>query len=220
MKKRTLTTICISLFALGHMFAQSSIDFHAGLANPLKDFYSFDSGNPKTMGAAPGVTVGFLFNQQLSEKGFGLFLGTDLMINWLRKPAKDFVVESAPAGYLENDFKHQKYFNVPVSVGFSYTYKAEENFALFANAGMVVNYLKVTDFELKTYKKEYESGLSLGYKVGGGLIINERTSIAANYFVTGEHYIKSTENMGQQATFHGKYLLRTTVMTLTLGRHF
>lgn len=219
MRKLTFISLCLAILALGQIVAQNNISLHAGLANPLKDFYAFDPADYKAAGAAPGITVGYLFTHQLSEKGIGLFLGTDLMANWLRKPAQDFLVENFPGGYDVKNFKFQKYFNIPVSAGFSYTYNADEKISLFANAGMVFNSLIISNYEVKTYIEEFESAYSLGYKLGGGIIINKAFTLSANYFASGEHYVKSKMKMGQTET-EGKYLLKTNVMTLTLGRYF
>jgi hypothetical protein len=88
-------------------------------------------------------------------------------------------------------YKFYSYINIPVTVGLNYSYKADDRMGVFANAGMVWNFLKVTDMEIivsgQTFTTEMALASNPGFKIGGGLLIDSSTSLSINYFGLGVH---------------------------------
>jgi opacity protein-like surface antigen len=121
------------------------------------------------------------------------------------------------------DIKYYKYINVPITAGLNYSYQADDKIGVFANGGLALNFLKITDMELKangqTVTLKMDLANHIGYKIGGGILINKKTSISVDYFGLGKHdlegKVKST-SYSEDMDGEGKI----DFVTLTLGVSF
>lgn len=199
-------------------YSQGNTSIHFGAALPVSDFASGNADNEKAGGAAVGLNLGIQYVYPLSKSGFGLFGGIDINYNGLQQSVKDDLEKSI--GLSNANIKYYKYINVPVTAGFNYTFQADKKIGVFANAGLALNFLKITNLEVEvsgqTVKQEMDVANSIGFKIGGGILINKKTSISVNYLGLGEHDVKgkvTAPGYSEDVTGKGK----VDLLTLTVG---
>lgn len=205
-------------------YSQGNVSIHFGPSFPVSDFASDDMDDEDAGGAGLGLNVGLQYIYPLSESGLGLFCGIDINYNGLKKDVKDDVEELYEAMGINNpDIKYYKYINIPLTAGLNYTYQANDKIGVFANAGLAVNFMKITDMELKangqTVTTEMDLANSIGFKIGGGILINQKTSISIDYLGLGVHDIEGeVKTTGYSEDIDGEG--KVDLLTLTLGFKF
>jgi opacity protein-like surface antigen len=112
---------------------------------------------------------------------------------------------------------------VPFTAGLIYTYQADDKIGVFANAGLAVNFLKITEMEVKangqTVTTEMDVANSIGLKIGGGILINKKTSISIDYLGLGKHDIDGKiKTTGYSEDIDGE--VKIDLLTLTIGFKF
>lgn len=215
-----LFSICIS--AKTH--SQSNFSIHLGPSFPVSDLASDDADDEDAGGAAVGLNVGVQYIYPITEFGLGIFGGIDFNYNGIKKDVKDDILELYESiGIYNPDIKYFKYINVPVTAGLNYTYQADDKIGVFANAGLAINLLKITDMELKvdglTITTELNMAFSVGFKVGGGVLIGQKFSVSVDYLGLGKHDIEGEVKAGgSYEEFDGEQ--KVDLLTLTFGYKF
>ena len=212
-------------------FAQTQKDkrfsVHLGPSIPISDFGSDNLGDEGIGAAAVGLNVGFQYRYPLSETGLSILGGIDFNYNGLQKNIKD-EIESILNTFQTNDvdIKYFKYINVPITAGLNYTYQVADKMAVFANARLALNFLKITNFEAE-YEGEkgiskYDLANNLGFKIGGGFLINQKISVSIDYLGLGEHDINITDTYTADPDDVGKkkFKLPVDLLTIALGYRF
>lgn len=217
--------IFLLLFATSETFAQNSFGIHIGVANPLSDFASEDFDNEMAAGAAIGINIGLKYTSQLSENGIGLFVGLDFVHNGLTKDVKNDIEEVFESiGLLGADYTYFKFYNIPISAGLNYTYEANEKVDLFGNAGLAINFLKISDFVVEggglKITSKYDLATAIGFKVGGGIVINKNVSIAIDYLGLGRHDINAQARADGIPPENDDFEIKVDLLTMTLGYNF
>ena len=220
-KMRIIALVLLAVIFTIKSYSQEGLTIHFGPSLPMADFASTSEDDEDTGGAGIGLNVGLKYVAPLTENGLGVFGGIDFNYNGLKGDAKDDF-DQMFEGY-NADIKYPKYINIPISAGLNYTYHADENFGVFANAGLVVNFLKITDTEVEiqnqTATLEMDLANGIGYKIGGGIIINPKTSISLDYFGLGNYDLKGeTSAQGFSEESEGK--LKVDFLNVTLGIKF
>lgn len=216
--------VLLSIFLTIKTYSQGKVSIHFGPSFPVSDFASDDLDDEDDGGAAVGLNVGLQYIYPLSESGLGIFGGIDFNYNSLKKDVKDDIEELYESMGINNaDIKYYKYINVPVTAGLNYTYKADDKIGVFANAGLALNFLKITDMELKvngqTVTTEMNLANSIGFKIGGGILINQKISISIDYLGLGKHDIEGkVKTTGYSEDIDGEG--KVDFLTLTLGIKF
>jgi|SRR5690606_8343292 len=202
---------------------------HGGVVIPGGDFADDDLDNEKALAASVGVGLNLEYIYPLNDNGLGLFAGLGINYNWLKSDAKDEIIEEAEGYADEDDIRFMKYFTIPVSAGLNYTYNTNSNVSLFGNLGLVANLMKITNQEIESYEggtttQTFDFSSNLGFKLGGGVILNEKTYISLNYISAGKQKIKGEieyENDGyggdydNSTSFKSKH--KINYLTLTVG---
>jgi len=201
-------------------YSQGNMSIHFGPSLPVSNFGSSDTNNEKAGGAAVGLNLGVQYVYPLSKSGLGLFGGVDFNYNGLQQSVKDDLKASMGLSNTSANIKYFKYINVPVTAGLNYTFQADKKIGVFANAGLALNFLKITNLEVEvngqTVKQEMDLASNFGFKIGAGILINKKTSIAVNYFGLGEHDVKGKvtgPGYSEDVTGKGK----VDLVTLTVG---
>jgi hypothetical protein len=213
----TLTVMVFTIFAF-NSYSQSTISLHAGPAFATGDFGDGDFTNSnKTSGAGVGLNVGGKFVNTLNDKGLGLFLSGELNYNGLNSDAQDFfdkLVDGADVTYM-------KFINVPLMGGLNFTIPANDKVSLFGEAGLGLDILKVTDMTFSANGNDavmsFEMSTALGFKFGGGLIIDDKYIISLHYNTLGEHKIKSSLKADGDTQDQGTMKREVTILALTIG---
>lgn len=216
--------VLLSCFLITKTYSQGNVSIHFGPSFPVSAFASDDIDDEDAGGAAVGFNVGLQYIYPLSESGLGLFGGIDFSYNGLKKDVKDHVEEMYESiGIFNAEYKFYKYINIPVTAGLNYTYLADEKIGVFANAGLALNFLKITDMEIEvngqTVTTEMDLANSIGFKIGGGILINQKTSISIDYYGLGKHDIEGKVKLnGFSEDVEGEGTI--DLITLTLGFKF
>jgi len=216
--------VLLSCFLITKTYSQGNVLIHFGPSFPVLDFASGDLDDEDAGGATVGLNMGLQYIYPLSESGLGLFGGIDFNYNGLKKTVKDDVEELYESMGISNaDYKFYKYINIPITAGLNYTYQADDEIGVFANAGLALNFLKITDMEIEvngqTVTQEMDLANSIGFKLGGGILINKKTSISIDYFGLGKHDIEGTvKTSGYSEDIDGEG--KVDLLTLTLGFKF
>lgn len=223
MKRNNLFVIvAISLISFATAtFAQDGTDvsFHAGIPVPTAEFASDNLNNEDAGGAAPGFELGFNLNHPISENGLGVVFGFDVTYNGIKRSVKDdiedeFSVLGSP------DITWWKYFNVPIYAGLSYIYEDNGNLAVFGNLGGVINFFRMTDFIVANNGTEietsFDSETGFGYKIGGGIKINDEWLVSVDYFDLGQYDLDATMR-GPTGTEKVTGVQSVSFVTLTVG---
>lgn len=212
-----LITFCLT----ANTYSQGNFNIHLGPAIPVSDFGSDDMDNDDAGAAAVGLNVGLQYIHPLSEKGWGVFGGIDLNYNALQKDVKDDIEEFYETmGITNADYKFYKYVNVPVTAGLHYIYQPDEKIGVFVNAGLSLNFLKMTEMEIEvageTVTTDVDLASSVGFKVGGGILLNQRTTISIDYLGLGKHDLDGeVSGGGASESFDG--VLKVDIVTVTVG---
>lgn len=215
--------VLLSCFLITKTYSQGNVSIHFGPSFPVLDFAS-NEDSEYGGGAAVGLNIGLQYIYPLSESGLGLFGGIDFNYNGLKKDIKDDVKELYESlGIYSTDYKFFKYINVPITAGLNYTYQADDKIGVFANAGLALNFLKITDMEIvvdgQTVTAEVDLANNIGFKIGGGILINQKISISIDYLGLGKHDIEGrAKTSGSSEDIDGEG--KIDLLTLTLGYKF
>lgn len=194
-------------------------NFHFGLAIPNSDWGDDDVEDEDSGLQGTGFNLGFEGIIPLSDNGLGLFLGGDVNYTQLKKDVRDDLEDANE----DADIKFPKSFVVPISAGLAYNYKTNEKIAIFGKGGVSLSFLKFTNLEIDeddTYTEKYKIANNFGLTLGGGIVFNDKTTVAINYFGLGEHTIKGEyENSGyyDESGDIDKMKKKVSFVTLTVG---
>ena len=205
-------------------YSQGNILIHVGPSFPISDFASDDFDDKYAGGAAGGINIGFQYLYPLKESGFSLFGGIDFNYNGLKKDVRNEMKRAYKSLGLNNsDIKFSKYINIPITAGLNYAFVADDEIGVFANVGLALNFLKITDMESKAYGQTVTNEMDLasrfGLKVGGGILIKQKFSISVDYMGLGKYDIDGeVKGSGASDDIEGK--IRANLLALTLGYQF
>jgi Outer membrane protein beta-barrel domain len=183
--------ISISVFSLN---AQTKSEFQVGLALPQGDFADDDEEDAIFDGsgvAGTGFYLGYKLLSPLKSEGLYWTFNIGIMYNDLQSDFKDDfddIFDNA------DDYSLPKYLNVPILAGLQYEKAVSDGLNLFGEAGLGPNILKVTNFSLEEDDYEelttFKPSVALGFKIGGGIVLQEKYTISLNYLGLGSHKVK------------------------------
>lgn len=187
--KHILVATFFSLFLYQSAFSQGSFSVHLGPSFPTADFADddVDSYDDNNTGASLGLSAGVQYVHPLNENGLGFLAGLDIIYNGLKNNLKDDWED-----YYSNLDSHYSFLNIPITAGVNYRLdsKSNENLSFIGNAGLIFNFLKITNQEFEDGDfYEFDLSNKIGIRLGAGVLLNDEISIELNYFAPGEHDI-------------------------------
>lgn len=212
MKKTLLAMVMLSMLGMGAVEAQGHFSLRLGGNFPTGKFADasgdFSSGNPinwglqdnsKKGGAGIGVIVGGQFKYDIaSVKGLGVLVSVDGMYNSLNSDVTDYyddMVDALDNSTTEFSVTLPTYFNIPIMAGLGYTLKATNNISVFAEAALganiriITNYVETSYTSMTNYEviatSEYNTATTFAYRLGAGIMLNEKYSISVDYYSLG-----------------------------------
>jgi opacity protein-like surface antigen len=228
MKKYLFLAVFIAscLFSLN---AQTKSELQFGLAMPQGDFADDDEDDAIYDGsgvANTGFYLGYKLLSPLKTDGLYWTFNAGIMYNDLQSDFKEDLEDEMDDA---DDYSLPKYLNVPIIVGLQYEKSLSDGLSLYGEAGVGLNILKLTnlsvsedDYELKmTFKPSVE----LGYKIGAGIVLQDKYSISLNYLGLGSHKVKyewEEEYDGDRDRDDDKFekALSVSSLNLTFGIRF
>ncbi|MCK4678398.1 MAG: hypothetical protein KAT48_09720 [Bacteroidales bacterium] len=215
------TLLLLLFFVTSNAFSQGYFSMHFGPSFPMSDFADDDMYDEDAGGAGVGFGLGLQYVHPLTESGLGLFCGFDFNYNGLKKDVKDDIEDMFPNNA---DITYYKYLNYPVSAGLNYTYQTDGNTSFIGNIGLTANFLKTTDFVVEVDNEEvsieFDLANSIGFKIGGGILLNDKTLIEINYLGLGKHDIEGKMKYDGGSEDIDDIEQEVTILTLTIGFKF
>lgn len=202
-------------------WSQNEFSFHAGLSLPMGDFASDDEDDYDALGAGTGFNIGFKYLHPFTNSPLGYFFGADFYYNGLKKSIKDDTEDMLEEMNLPSvDITYSKFINIPVLTGLNLAFDAGENLMIFGEAGVGIDYFKITDLTASSVQKVeliYGSSTKFAYRVGAGLKINKKYLLNVNYNGLGTHNFKPKIKVGYQSETLDRIKPQTDIVSITLG---
>lgn len=226
MKQKIFFIILLFVLLISiNLNAQDGYSFHIGGSFPSGDFAEDLYDDDDAGGAGIGLNAGIKYVYPLNETGLGLFLGVDLHYSPLSKDSRDDIEENENN---DTEITFRKYYNVPISVGMNYQAEMNEKVALIGNLGLTANFLQISDVKVKNSYGEtstiFDLANSMGLLIGGGILINDKTTISINYYNLGEHDVdyEHKYKYGDSISYTQKddFDLKVDIVTLSIGLIF
>lgn len=198
--------------------SQNEFSFHAGASIPSGDFAS---DNDDGLGAGTGFNLGFKYVHPFTNSPLGYFIGADFHYNGLKKSIKDDTEDMfADMNIPSVDFTFSKFINIPLLTGLNLAFDAGENLMIFTEAGLGIDYFKITNLTASSVQKVeiiYGSSTAFAYRVGAGLKINKKYLLNVNYNGLGNHNFKPKIKVGYQSESLDRIKPKTDIINITLG---
>jgi|GEM_PF-2679757 len=220
--KRLITLL--SLMIVINCFSQETENqwmLNIGVSFPTGEFASEGNDIENNLSANIGGGINLQYNYFIN-KNIGAFAGIGANYNGIKM---DFKKKYESYEIMNSDITTPKYLNFPISVGVIGKTNSNKQVSLYGNAGVILNFIKITNYKIDVSDVDYETILiyklanSVGFKVGGGLILNEKYSIALNYINAGNARIKyewDTSNWSGSTPFPDG-TMESNIGYLTLG---
>lgn len=221
MKKITLLIVSF-FFIISGLFGQENFQFHMGFGFPKSELADSDEDNWIDEGsghAATGFNIGFKLFKPLSVEHLNFILSADIFYNDLNSDAKD--------EFDSNNWEYviPKYLNIPIMLGLNYEYRMQDDFSIYAEGGLGIDLLKITNLK-ETYQKDdyfgkntYSISTKMGYNIGFGVNFKEKYNISLNYYGLGSHKckVKYENSDGDDDTYHFDNSLEIAILSLSFG---
>ena len=177
----------------------STSQFHAGIVFPQGNF---GDGNEKTSVfidgksgcAAVGFNLGYKHYTPIQSDYFSFVFGIDIFYNGITRDLKDYIEDDGDA-----DLTFPSYINVPAIAGLNTGLSLNENLKLYAEAGLGINYSKITNmtsefddtgFVSISSKATFDSSFNFAYALEGGIVIQDKYTIGLRYNDLGSNKYK------------------------------
>ena len=209
--------------------AQTKSELQIGLAMPQGDFADDDEDDAIFDGsgvAATGFYLGYKLLSPLKTDGLYWTFNAGIMYNDLQSDFKDDLEDEMDDA---DDFSLPKYLNVPILAGLQYEKSLSDGFKLYGEAGVGLNILKLTNYSASEddyeMKMTFNPSVKLGYKIGAGVVLQDKYTISLNYLGLGSHKVKyeyEVEYDGDRESDDDKFekALSISSLNITFGIRF
>lgn len=209
--------------------AQTKSELQIGLAMPQGDFADDDEDHAIFDGsgvAATGFYLGYKLLSPLKTDGLYWTFNAGIMYNDLQSDFKDDLEAEMDDA---DDFSLPKYLNVPILAGLQYEKSLSDGFKLYGEAGLGLNVLKLTNLSASEddseMKMTFKPSAKLGFKIGAGIVLQDKYTISLNYLGLGSHKVKyeyEVEYDGDSESDDDKFekALSVSSLNITFGIRF
>ena len=224
---------------LGNMGESSTIDKTSLF--PLKN-YVFANEEATQGFAGAGVGLGFDVTIALPVEGLGVFGGLDFIYNSTNSDLVKYLddqkkeIEKMP-GVSSYEYNIPNFMNIPLLFGVNYQHNFNNIIGIFGEAGVGPNFRLISGEETKTeYSSQpdatthwkYDSNVTLGFKIGAGVMMWDKMSIVLDFYSLGSAKIKGTltaKSGDDDVTpannkFETKNAISASELVLRVGYHF
>lgn len=176
--------------------------------------------------AATGFYLGYKLLKPLKTDGLYWTFNAGIMYNDLQSDFKDDLEDEMDDA---DDFSLPKYLNVPILAGLQYEKSLSDGFKLYGEAGLGLNVLKLTNYSASEdhyeMKMTFKPSVKLGYKIGAGIVLQDKYTISLNYLGLGSHKVKyeyEVEYYGDSESDDDKFekALSVSSLNITFGIRF
>lgn len=209
--------------------------------------------------AGLGFNVGFDVTVTLPVEGLGVFGGIDIFYNMNNSALRDALDEYARnevkvLDYVsEVNYVKPHFINIPILFGLNYLHNFNHIVGIWGEAGLGPNFRMISRYEKKTdYNRAmdimlpdgeivtciekiegatYKSAVTLGFKIGAGVMLWNRMSIGIDYYNMGKAKIEATgvyelggtdyaDKIYTSKTIKGDNALSASELVVRVGYHF
>lgn len=208
--------------------AQSRNEFQLGIAMPQGDFAVNPEDTNDTFFYGTGsASTGLHFNYKrvtpLILDGLYWTLNAGIVYNNLQRDLRD---EFQGGMDSDEELSLPKHINIPLLGGLEYETSVSDKLDLYGELGIGLNIYKMTSLSEK--HEHYEASIipkpsaSFGYKIGAGLIFEEKYTLSLNYWGLGSHLVDYTVEKiydGDPQSEDGRFedTLSTNSLTISFG---
>lgn len=209
--------------------AQTKSELQIGLAMPQGDFADDDEDDAISSGsgvASTGLYLGYKLLSPLKTDGLYWTFNAGIMYNDLQSDLKDDLEDVMD---VVDDYSLPKYLNIPILAGFQYEKSLSVGVKLYGEAGVGLNILKLTNLSASVddneMKMKFNPSVKLGYKIGTGVVLQDKYTISLNYLGLGSHKVKyesKVEYDGDSESDDDKFekALSVSSLNITFGIRF
>lgn len=209
--------------------------------------------------ASIGFNLGFDVTVALPVEGLGIFGGVDFFYNSnksaLEECLSDYANYEIQTGYYVSDVKTYtpNFMNIPILFGVNYLHNFSDVFGIWCEAGVGPNFRFITKSEKrteystpidvmlpdgeivtiidKTVGFKYKNAVTLGFKVGAGIMLWDCMSLGIDYYYLGNSKIEATpiyelggtdyaDKVYINKTVKGDNAISAGELALRIGYHF
>lgn len=213
---------CLILLVVTSSSAQGTFSYHFGLSFPSGNFADddYDKLWERSGGAGMGLDLGLKYLYPLNSNGLNLFAGVDLNAFALKKDIRDDFEDINTKA----DITLPKYLSLPISGGLNYKMKVNDKVSLYGEGGIALGILKMTNYKAEEgsdeTKQVFDLATNAGYKIGAGLILNDKMEIGITHFGLGKYSIDNEVKSDHQTEKGDDIAIRVEYTMLTLGFYF
>lgn len=175
--------------------AQTKNELQIGLAMPQGDFADDNEDDAIYSGsgvAKTGFYLGYKLLVPIKIDSLYWTFSPGIMYNGLQEDFKDYIDDEMED--FDVDYTLPTYFNIPILAGLQYEKSLSDGFSLYGDAGVGLNILYITDLSYSTDNYEisetYDPSLKLGFKIGAGIVLQDKFTIGVNYMNLGKHKVE------------------------------
>lgn len=211
MKKLAKVLALAFLMVVGSQaMAQTHGCMSLGASFPMNGFADGQSitntalgGNYDDGGAGIGFNAGLKWYFGVGVKGLGVMLSVDGFYNGPNADMKDDykTTKSDWETWCDNvSVSSPKYINVPAMLGLNYNYELNNQFSVFAEAGIGGDMRYITDYNVKGSSKvlslknsvnnNYDMAFALAWQVGAGVEVSKNLIISCSLYDLGKASVK------------------------------
>lgn len=224
---KTIVFVLVAFCLISKAYSQRPGLIHMGTSVPVSEFADHNTHENAIGGAAIGFNIGLQYiMHKFPKSGIEVFWGVDVNFNELQKDYKDDIeFRIGPSTIKTTNNTYSRYVNIPITAGLKYAL-TNDHIGVFANAGLAVNTLKITDMiaqtDNQTYIQQMALAHSFGYKIGGGFLFNQDIIFTVDYLALGKHsilnHVKEIHHYG--ALPNEDLKLKVNMLTVTVGYKF
>jgi len=232
---KNLNVFCIvfvffSLFS-AKAYSQGNFSIHAGYSIPdciwgYEPLEIITKSLPKV-----GFNIGAEYAYPLKVKGLDIFIAADFFNNGVSEGVKNRILEilDHTSNRVLNIKDTYKYLNIPVFAGVNYTFNITKLLSIYGELGVGADFLKITsmdvlDKDIVFLKYSYDLSIRPAYKIGTGVVIDNKYLLSFHHFgsgekrITGSIYYPMTPSIPPSGA--GGEELKISIFTISVGYKF
>ena len=244
MFKKFLLLSAAWLLCLLPLRAQFYIGVHGGVTLPtgyygdsrMSDYeWMMIEGHQLRAGAGTGFSAGVDFSFPMPFlSDLSALVSADFMQSTPNKDVSSYYANH----YAAEEVVLPQYRNIPIMLGFRYSYPLGTFYDLYGEAQMGVNLRQLTEFKYpvgsnKIFSYQYDDSYSMAFHLGVGIMIRDLVSVGAGVNLMGRKPLKGTftridktstpegpEEVSKSEPYNPEYTtIKPTMVYINLGFH-
>lgn len=222
MKRILFTFTAVLLVAVGTTYAQverAHYGMYGCISIPRGDFG--DNVGAGAGAAKIGFGFGAEYTMPIGSPGLGLITSTTFLLNGFDVSA---VEEEFQGSGFDVDVDAGSYINVPVFFGVKYQTQTSPTLGIYGLGQVGIDFAKAPNATISvdgvSVTMSYDSAISFGFGIGGGLVANKKINIGFRYFDLGKPEFDGIVTGGGIIPYKIRVQQSISMLLLTVGINF